>query len=70
MKSMIGFMHAPSYACRGPTHRFGIPTFIPPKLATLVEEAPAGDAWLRKVKLDDYTVVLSMGELDPNLEGK
>jgi len=30
------------------------PGFIPPQLATLVEQAPDGRAWLHEIKLDGY----------------
>ena len=30
------------------------PEFIPPQLATLVDEAPAGDDWVHEVKFDGY----------------
>jgi bifunctional non-homologous end joining protein LigD len=31
-----------------------LPDFIPPELATLVDQAPAGDDWLHEIKLDGY----------------
>src|SRR5262249_38132018 len=31
-----------------------LPDFIDPELATLVERAPEGDAWLHEIKLDGY----------------
>ena len=31
-----------------------LPDFIDPELATLVERAPEGNAWLHKIKLDGY----------------
>jgi bifunctional non-homologous end joining protein LigD len=34
-----------------------LPHFIPPQLATLVDGAPAGDAWLHEVKLDGYRLL-------------
>jgi bifunctional non-homologous end joining protein LigD len=34
-----------------------LPSFIPPQLATLVDAAPAGDAWLHEVKLDGYRLL-------------
>lgn len=34
-----------------------LPEFIPPQLATLVSEAPAGDDWLHELKFDGYRMV-------------
>jgi bifunctional non-homologous end joining protein LigD len=34
-----------------------LPAFIPPQLATLVDKAPVGDAWLHEVKLDGYRLL-------------
>jgi len=34
-----------------------LPSFIPPQLATLVDEAPKEDAWLHEVKLDGYRLL-------------
>jgi bifunctional non-homologous end joining protein LigD len=34
-----------------------LPAFIPPQLATLVDKAPAGDAWLHEVNLDGYRLL-------------
>ena len=34
--------------------RAALPNFIPPELATLVENAPEGDAWLHEIKRDGY----------------
>jgi bifunctional non-homologous end joining protein LigD len=31
-----------------------LPDFVPPQLATLVDKAPTGDAWLHEIKLDGY----------------
>jgi bifunctional non-homologous end joining protein LigD len=33
-----------------------VPAFVEPQLATLVAEAPEGDAWLHEIKLDGYRV--------------
>jgi bifunctional non-homologous end joining protein LigD len=33
-----------------------LPDFIDPELATLVERAPEGDAWVHEIKLDGYCV--------------
>jgi bifunctional non-homologous end joining protein LigD len=37
--------------------RNALPDFIPPQLATLVQTAPQGDAWLHEIKLDGYRVL-------------
>ena len=38
-----------------PGRRFDpLPDFIEPELATLIERAPEGDAWLHEIKLDGY----------------
>jgi bifunctional non-homologous end joining protein LigD len=34
-----------------------LPAFVPPQLATLVDAAPAGDAWVHEVKLDGYRLL-------------
>jgi bifunctional non-homologous end joining protein LigD len=34
--------------------RAPLPDFIPPQLAILVDEPPAGGAWLHEIKLDGY----------------
>lgn len=34
-----------------------LPDFIPPQLATLVREAPAGDDWLHELKFDGYRML-------------
>lgn len=34
-----------------------LPEFIPPQLATLVDKAPAGDAWFHELKLDGYRLL-------------
>ena len=34
-----------------------MPGFVEPQLATLVTEAPAGDAWLHEIKLDGYRML-------------
>lgn len=34
-----------------------MPEFIPPQLATLVDKAPAGDAWFHEMKLDGYRLL-------------
>ena len=36
--------------------RAALPNFIPPELATLVDNAPEGDAWLHEIKLDGYRI--------------
>lgn len=45
IKSLTGAREAP------------LPEFIPPQLATLVSEAPAGDDWLHELKFDGYRMV-------------
>ncbi|HMI90136.1 MAG TPA: DNA ligase D, partial [Polyangiales bacterium] len=35
-----------------------LPEFVEPQLATLVSEAPAGEAWLHEIKLDGYRMQL------------
>jgi bifunctional non-homologous end joining protein LigD len=39
---------------RASQDRAALPNFIPPELATLVENAPEGDAWLHEIKRDGY----------------
>jgi bifunctional non-homologous end joining protein LigD len=34
-----------------------LPEFIPPQLATLVKEPPAGDRWLHELKFDGYRML-------------
>jgi bifunctional non-homologous end joining protein LigD len=34
-----------------------LPSFVAPQLATLVETAPEGDAWLHELKLDGYRIL-------------
>ena len=38
-----------------------LPDFISPALATLVDRAPQGDAWLHEIKYDGYRVALRLG---------
>jgi bifunctional non-homologous end joining protein LigD len=45
IKSLTGAREAP------------LPEFVPPQLATLVSEAPAGDDWLHELKFDGYRMV-------------
>jgi bifunctional non-homologous end joining protein LigD len=33
-----------------------LPDFVPPSLATLLREAPQGDAWLHEIKFDGYRI--------------
>ena len=40
--------------------RAALPDFITPQLATLVDKAPAGDAWLHEIKLDGYRTAARM----------
>jgi bifunctional non-homologous end joining protein LigD len=44
-----------------------LPDFIPPQLATLVSEAPAGDDWLHEIKLDGYRLQLRFDHRDVKL---
>ncbi len=37
--------------------RDALPDFIPPQLATLVKEPPAGDEWLHELKFDGYRML-------------
>ncbi|HKP64297.1 MAG TPA: DNA ligase D [Polyangiales bacterium] len=37
-----------------------LPDFVEPQLATLVEQAPAGDDWLSEIKLDGYRLQLRL----------
>jgi len=34
-----------------------LPKFVPPQLATLVDRAPAGEAWLHEMKYDGYRIL-------------
>ena len=43
------------------TPRAALPKFLPPQLATLVEQAPDGDEWLHELKHDGYRI---LGRLD------
>lgn len=42
--------------------RRALPEFVPPQLATLVGEAPEGDAWLHEMKYDGYRLMLRIAE--------
>ncbi len=37
--------------------RAALPKFVPPQLATLVSQAPSGDAWLHEMKYDGYRIL-------------
>lgn len=37
-----------------------LPEFVPPQLATLVEEPPAGERWLHEIKFDGYRVLVAV----------
>lgn len=39
---------------RAGARRAAIPELIKPSLATLVDEAPAGDDWIHEIKFDGY----------------
>jgi len=41
----------------GRAGKTSLPDFVPPQLATLVQTAPEGDAWLHEIKLDGYRVL-------------
>jgi bifunctional non-homologous end joining protein LigD len=49
---------------RGPA-RTPLPDFIAPQLATLVSEAPSGEAWLHELKFDGFRILcrLDAGEV-------
>ncbi|MCZ4091565.1 DNA ligase D [Sinorhizobium psoraleae] len=50
-------------AGKRPTRRSSgkLPAFKAPQLATLVTEAPAGDAWLNEAKFDGYRLMCAIG---------
>jgi bifunctional non-homologous end joining protein LigD len=37
-----------------------LPRFLPPELATLVEEPPKGEGWLHEIKYDGYRIVAAV----------
>jgi bifunctional non-homologous end joining protein LigD len=37
------------------------PKFVPPELATLVEEPPEGDGWIHEIKFDGYRLICAVG---------
>ncbi len=39
-----------------------MPDFIPPQLATLVKEPPAGDEWLHELKFDGYRMLCHLND--------
>ncbi|MEF2553412.1 DNA ligase D [Aurantimonas sp. A2-1-M11] len=39
-----------------------MPTFSPPQLATLVDDAPAGRDWVHEMKYDGYRVLIAIGD--------
>ena len=39
------------------TRKAALPKFLPPELATLVDRAPAGEAWLHEMKYDGYRIL-------------
>jgi bifunctional non-homologous end joining protein LigD len=50
--------HAPVSVADVPGIRRGaLPKFVPPQLATLVSQAPSGDAWLHEMKYDGYRIL-------------
>lgn len=44
-----------------------LPSFIPPQLATLVDEPPAGKNWLFEVKFDGYRILAAVAGKDVRL---
>ena len=38
------------------------PKFLEPQLATLVDEVPAGNAWIHEIKYDGYRLLLAVGD--------
>ncbi|HEV8530620.1 MAG TPA: DNA ligase D [Methylomirabilota bacterium] len=50
--------HAPVSVADVPGARHAaLPKFVPPQLATLVSQAPSGDAWLHEMKYDGYRIL-------------
>jgi bifunctional non-homologous end joining protein LigD len=50
--------HAPvSVADLPGIRRAALPKFVPPQLATLVSQAPSGEAWLHEMKYDGYRIL-------------
>src|SRR5712691_9463309 len=50
--------HAPVSVADVPGIRRGtLPKFVPPQLATLVSQAPSGDAWIHEMKYDGYRIL-------------
>jgi bifunctional non-homologous end joining protein LigD len=50
--------HAPvSVADVSGVRRAALPKFAPPQLATLVSQAPSGEAWLHEMKYDGYRIL-------------
>lgn len=49
-----------SHGRRGGGRNTGLPSFVAPQLATLVDAPPAGDAWLHEIKYDSYRVIASL----------
>jgi hypothetical protein len=41
-----------------PRNMAGVLDFIPPELATLVDQAPEGEGWLHEIKLDGYRLAV------------
>jgi bifunctional non-homologous end joining protein LigD len=42
-----------------PHRAFPLPTFRPPQLTTLVDEAPPGDEWVHELKYDGYRLLIA-----------
>src|SRR5215831_18753702 len=51
---MMGTMRRRSAACEPASAHALLPDFIPPELATLVDQPPGGGAWLHEIKFDGY----------------
>src|SRR5439155_1423971 len=50
--------HAPVSVADVPgIRRAELPKFVPPQLATLVSQAPSGEAWLHEMKYDGYRLL-------------
>ncbi len=50
--------HAPVSVADVPgIRRAELPKFVPPQLATLVSQAPSGEAWLHEMKYDGYRIL-------------
>ncbi len=50
----------PERASRRQTANVKLPAFVEPQLATLIDEAPAGDEWVHEIKYDGYRAVTAV----------